>query len=116
MQHNRETRQPLGNLFQHIETQGRRHQNALFRAGIGCSIGGHIDFVLNAGQSAQLSLNYHAMIVGILDNLAGQLNILSERLGRSVDHNRGKAAVNAALAQLKSIAVIQMQADRRGLP
>ena len=51
------------------------------------------------------------MVVGILHHLAGQGNVFGKGLGGSVDHHGGEAVVNAALADLKAVAVIQMQAD-----
>ena len=51
------------------------------------------------------------MIVSIFHHLAGQSDILSKGLGGCVDHHRGEAVVNAALAQLKAVAMIQVQAD-----
>ena len=53
------------------------------------------------------------MIVCILDNLTGQLDVLFKRQVRAVDHNGSKSAVNASLAGFKIGAVIQMQNDRQ---
>ncbi len=75
-------------------------------------ISSHVHFVLNAGQSTQLSLDHNAVIVSVLNDLTGDLDVLSERLGGSVDHNGGEAAVDAGLAGLEAVAVIQMQRDR----
>ena len=49
--------------------------------------------------------------MGILDNLLGDGNVLFEWLGAGVDHDGGKAAVNAALAGLEVGAMVQMQRD-----
>ena len=51
------------------------------------------------------------MIVRVLDNLAGELDVVLEGLGGAVDHDGGEAAVDAALAQLEGIAVIEVHAD-----
>ena len=51
------------------------------------------------------------MVVGILHHLAGKLDVLLEGLGGGVDHHGGKAAVDAALADVEAVAVIQMEAD-----
>ena len=75
-------------------------------------LGGDIDLVLHAGQSAQLSLHHHAMVVGVFNNLLGDLNILGKGLGGGVDHDGGKTAVNATLAGLKTIAMVQMEDNR----
>ena len=76
------------------------------------AVGLDADLVLDAGQSAQLRLDHHAVIVRILDDLAGDLDVLRERLGGRVDHDGGEAAVNAGLAGLKAVAMIQVQRDR----
>ena len=49
--------------------------------------------------------------MGVLHHLLGDLDILSEGLGGGVDHHGGEAAVDAALAGLEAVAVIQVQAD-----
>ena len=74
-------------------------------------LGGDLHVVLDAGQSAQLGLYHHAVVVGVLHNLLGDLDVLLEGLGGGVDHDGGKAAVNAGLAGLKVGAVVQMQHD-----
>ena len=61
--------------------------------------------VLYAGQGAQLSLDHNTVIVSVLDHLAGDLDVLGEGLGGSVDHNGDETAVDAALAGLEVGAV-----------
>ncbi len=74
--------------------------------GVGSSLSGDIDIVLDAGQGAQLSLDNNASVVSVLNDLLGDLNVLLEGVGGSVDHNGGKATVNAALAGLEAVAVV----------
>src|SRR5699024_3677789 len=74
-------------------------------------LGGNLDLVLHASQSAQLGLDHNTVIMSIFHNTLGQLNVLSEGLGRGVDHDGGEAAVDAALADLEAVAVIQVQSD-----
>ena len=148
VQNDREAGQTLDALFEYVEAERRRNEDALFVAGalrsselvravggadgdgegvtagagnelldlfgVGVALvtGLNADLVLNAGQGAQLSLDNNAVRMRILNDLLGQRDVLLEGLGRSVDHNRGEAAVDAALADLKGIAVIQMQRDR----
>ena len=107
MQNDREAGQTLGDLFEHVEAEGRRDQNALFvagalgsgelvcavagadgdgqrvaaglgdelldlfRTGVGGSVRRDLDFVLDAGQRAQLGLDDDAVVMGVLDDLAG---------------------------------------------
>ena len=49
--------------------------------------------------------------MGILYDLAGQLDIILKAVSRALDHNRGEAAVDAALAGLEIGAVIKVQHD-----
>ena len=96
-----------GDLFQNVEAQGRRNQDALlvagalgsgelvsavagadgdgqgvaaglgdelldlFGTGVGGGVRSDLDFVLDAGQSAQLSLDDDAVVMSVLDDLAG---------------------------------------------
>ena len=49
--------------------------------------------------------------MGVLDDLLGDLDVLGKGLAGSVDHDGGKAAVDAGLAGLEVGAVVQMQND-----
>ena len=83
----------------------------LFRTGVGGSMRRDLDVVLDAGESAQLGLDDDTMVMRVLDDLAGDLDVLFEGLGGGIDHDGGKAAVNAGLARLKIGTMIQMQRD-----
>ena len=83
-----------------------------FRTGVALMSGFHNDFVLDTSQSTQLSLNNYAMSMRVLNDFLGDLDVLLERFGGSVDHNGGKSAVDTGFAGLKAIAMIQMQRDR----
>ena len=61
-----------------------------------------LDVVLDAGESAQLGLDDDTMVMRVLDDLAGDFDVLFEGLGGGIDHDGGKAAVNAGLARLKN--------------
>ena len=137
VEHNGESGQPLGNLLQHVETQlglgpGLKLVSAVGGADgngqgvaaglgdellhfLGAGIGGilrrDLHIVLDTGQGAQLGLHHHAVVVGILHHLLGDLDVFGEGLGRGVDHDGGKAAVNAGFAGLKVGAVVQVQDD-----
>ena len=69
------------------------------------------DLILNAGEGAELGLDHDTVIVSVLDDLAGQGDVLVKGLGGGVDHDGGEAAVDAGLAQLEGVAVVQMQGD-----
>lgn len=50
--------------------------------------------------------------MSIFDNLTGQGDVLFIGLGRGIDHDGSETAVDAALAELEAVAVVQMQSDR----
>ena len=49
--------------------------------------------------------------MSVLDNALGDLDVLLEGLGGSVDHDGGEAAVDAGLAGLEGVTVVQVQGD-----
>ena len=83
-----------------------------FRTGIACLACLDNNFILNTFKCSELCLYDNTVIVCVFDNLSGQRNVVLERFGRSVDHNRSKSAVDAALAEFKRITVIEMECDR----
>ncbi len=136
MQNDRELGQTAGNLFEDVEAELRllaglelvsavggadrdcQRVNAgagyeilnLRRIGKLMVVRNHV--VLNAGELAQLSLYDNAVCMRILSNLLCNLNVLLVRHRRTVEHNRGKAAVDAVLAELEGVAVVKVQGDR----
>jgi hypothetical protein len=54
------------------------------------------------------------VLVGVLDDLAGDFDVLLERLVGGVDHDAGEAFVDALLAQLEGVAVVEVDGDRDG--
>ncbi len=86
--------------------------NDFFGMGIHGLVGIDGNFVFNAGQGAEFSFNHNAVVMSIFDNLTGQGDVLFIGLGRSVDHNGSETAVDAALAELEAVAMVQMQGDR----
>ncbi len=83
----------------------------LLGAGVAGILGGDVDLVLHAGERTKLGLHDDAVVVGVLDDLAGDGDVLGEGLGAGVDHDGGEAAVDAGLAGLKIRAVVQVQGD-----
>ena len=59
----------------------------LFRTGVGGSMRRDLDVVLDAGESAQLGLDDDTMVMRVLDDLAGDLDVLFEGLGGGIDHD-----------------------------
>ena len=71
-----------------------------------------VDIVLDADDGAQLGLDGDILRPGHLDDLPGQGQVLLERLGRSVDHHRGPARLDAIPDEVQVLAVVQVQCDR----
>ena len=137
MEYNGEPRQAAGNLLQDIKTElglgprlkligavagadgnGQavhpRGPNKLLHL-VGVGIGGvlrrDIHVVLNAGQTAQFPFHHHAVLVGVLHHLAGEGNVVGKGMLGPVDHHRGKAPVNAGLADGKVLAMVQVKGN-----
>ncbi len=80
--------------------------------GIGEGMLGILHMFLNAGQLAKLGLYPDTAGMGIFNDFLGDGDIFFVGQGGTVDHDGGKAAVDAVLAHLKGRAVVQMDADR----
>ena len=59
----------------------------------------------------QLRLDGHVVLVRVVDDLLRELDVLLERQVRPVDHHRREAGVDAALARLEAVAVVEVQDD-----
>ena len=75
--------------------------------------------VFNAAQNADFAFDRDAALVRVIDNLAGDFDILFKGgrglavgLQRAVHHDAGKAQLDGALAGLVAVAVIQVHGDR----
>ena len=53
------------------------------------------------------------MRVRVFHHLARQRDIFLKRLGGGVDHDRRKAVIDAGLAQLERVSMVQMETDRQ---
>ena len=85
----------------------------LFRTRIGRIFRGDDDLILNAREGSKLCLDDNAVVMRIFHDLTRDGDVLGERLAAHVDHDGSEAAVNAALAELKAVTVVKMQADRQ---
>ena len=68
---------------------------------------GHL--VLDTGQHAELALDGDVEPVGIFHHLAGDADVLLVGQGAAVVHHAAEAHVDAALAGLEAVAVVQVQ-------
>ena len=85
----------------------------LVRVSIIGLVGFHADFVFHAGELTQFAFNGDAACMCIIHHFFGNRHVFLIIEMGTVDHNGGKAAVNALLAQLKAGAVIKMQRNRQ---
>ena len=69
------------------------------------------DFILNTRENAELSLNCDVVLVSVGNNLLRELDILFERKRTAVNHDRAEARINAALASLKAVTVVEVKDD-----
>ena len=81
----------------------------VFGTGVGGVLCADLDLVLDSGKRSQLCLDDDTVVVCILDDLTGKSDVVLKRLRGSVDHNGGKAAVDAGLTKLKAVAVVKMK-------
>ena len=82
-----------------------------FRTRVGGILRRYLYVVLYARQSAQLTLDDDTSFVRIFHDLAGQGDVVLECVVGAVDHNGGKAAVDARLADLKIRAVVEVEGE-----
>lgn len=89
---------------------GLRHEvDNLLGLGVVALGGGYL--VLDAGQHAQLALDRHVELVCVVHDLLRQGHVLVIGQRRTVDHHRREAHVDAALAQLERVSVVEVQHD-----
>ena len=74
---------------------------------------GRADLVLDAGENAELGLDRDVVGVSVLDDLLREGDVLLVRQRRTVDHDGREAGVNAALAGLEAVAVVEVKDDLR---
>ena len=67
--------------------------------------------VLGADEHAQFAFDDAVVLVGVFDDPAANLDVFVERLVAAVNHHAGEPLVNALLAQLEGVAVIQVDGD-----
>ncbi len=67
--------------------------------------------ILDAGQDAEFAFHRNVKLVGVVNHLLGEGHVLLEGERRAVDHHRREAVVDTVLAELESIAVVEVQAD-----
>ena len=69
--------------------------------------------VLNACEYAELSLNGYVVSVSIFNYLLGDADVLLVRKRAAIEHNAGETIVDAVLAELEAIAVVEVKNNLR---
>ncbi len=72
-----------------------------------------LDIILDTGQHAEFPFDRDVKLMRVFDDFFGQGNVLVVRQVRTVDHDRGEAVVDAGLADLEGITMVEVQADRQ---
>ena len=95
-------------------------------AGAGCEVDnlfgtGVVGFlcgnlILYACEDAEFGLDCHIVLVCIFNNLLGEGDVLFVRKGRCIDHHGTEAHIDATLAELETVAMIEMENDLGMLP
>ena len=88
--------------------------NHLFRTGVVGFLGGNL--VFHTGQDAQFGLYGDIVLVSIVHHLLGEGDVFLVREGGGVNHHGAETHVNAALAQLEAVAVVQVEHNLGMLP
>ena len=69
------------------------------------------NFVFNAGEHAEFGLYGDIELMCVVHNLLGESDVLLVGKRGCVDHNGAEAHINAALAGLEAVAVVEVEAD-----
>jgi len=79
------------------------------RLGVGLLTVLNLNFILDAGKSAELAFNNYAVVVCVFNYLSGNLDIFLKGKVGTVDHNGSKATVDASLAGFKVRTVVKVK-------
>jgi hypothetical protein len=74
------------------------------------------NLVFDTGENAKLGLYGNIILVCIIGDFLGKGDVLFVRKGRSIDHNGAEAHIDAALAKLEAVAVVEVKDDLGMLP
>ena len=67
--------------------------------------------VLRADEHAEFAFDHAIMFVRVFDDLFANFDVLLERLMAGIDHDAGETFIDAFLAKLERIAVVQVDGD-----
>jgi len=82
----------------------------LVRAGVVALLSS--DVVLNASKDTELTLDSDVELVGVLDDLLGEGDVLLVGEGRAVDHDVGEAAGDAGDDKVVAVTVVEVEGNR----
>ena len=94
-----------------VAASARGELNHLFGPGVVRFCGRN--FIFNASENAELSLNGYVELMSVVNDLLGQCDILFEGKVRTVNHHRGETIVDALLANLEGVTMVEVKNNLR---
>jgi len=109
-------RRELHNTVARADGDGKRvHTGALDKVddlvGVSVVAGLSLHVVLDTGKNTELTLDSDVVLMGIVDNLLGEGNVLLVGESRTVDHDVAEAAGDAVDAKLVAVTVVKVESD-----
>ncbi len=80
-----------------------------FGTGVGGFAFSNYNVVFDTCEGTELTFYYYAVSVSIFNYLFGKVDVILEGMGGAVDHNRGKAAVDAGFAGFEVGAMVKVK-------
>ncbi len=74
------------------------------------------NLIFHAGENAKLTFDGNVVLVGVVNDLLGQGHVLLVGEVASVDHHGRETAVDAALAKLEAVTVVEVEDNLGVLP
>ena len=94
-----------------VAASARGELNHLFGPGVVRFCGRN--FIFNTSENAELSLNGYVELMSVVNDLLGQCDILFEGKVRTVNHHRGETIVDALLANLEGVTMVEVKNNLR---
>jgi len=79
--------------------------------GVGVVAGLGLDIILDTGKDTELTLDSNVELVGVVDDLLGESDVLLIRKSRAIDHDIAEAAGDAVNDELVAVTVVEVEGD-----
>jgi len=79
--------------------------------GVGVVAGLGLDIILDTGEDTKLTLDSDVVLVGVLDDLLGESDVILIGKSRAVDHDVAEAEADAVDAELVAVTVVEVESD-----